>query len=88
MSNPFKPEGEDEVVGKDNFDYEKHLRETKEEVLKYAGQPGCNPYIWLRDNFNPLAARWLDGERTDELKSAIKKLKAEKPLIGLVSKQV
>lgn len=85
MSNPFDDDTE-EI--KDSFDYEAHLKSTKEEVLTYAGQPGCNPYVWLNQNYNPLVIKWTEGDRSEELKAKIKSLKAEKPLVDLQTRVV
>lgn len=32
-----------------------HIDKVKAEVLKYAGKPGCNPYVWLKLNSFNLA---------------------------------
>lgn len=50
---------------------ELHLKKVTEGHTKYVGKKLHNPFIWLRDNLEPLAKRFFAGERTEELQKAI-----------------
>lgn len=55
----------------------------EDNVNKVIGKKGQNPHFWLNESVHPLVNRFLRGERTEELQSAILALLDSPPPIKI-----
>lgn len=59
------------------------IQTIEDNVNKQLGRKGCNPHFWLNSTVMPLVNRFLAGERTPELQSAILALPDSPPALNM-----
>lgn len=60
-----------------------HVTNINDEmVAKYAGKNGMNPFVWIKNNIEPLVEAYNKGDRTETLCKNLKSITMEEPNVS------